>query len=376
MNMRHPQAGPSKKRQSTRFEQARRWWWCGGLLAIPATGFILLMVSASGPETMPAADPKVSPARTPAVRAVRTAPNPTPAINPPLREKPAETEAPITDWVETETPATLRPADELSSLMAAHPELADALKTLLENQRPVAVMPREQLLALRGTPEDVIELIKLYHEAPSDEVRDEIFSAACTLSNPESAELLFQLLAASGESDLTTAAALSLARMADSVLLDEILYRYETAGTPDEQARLLGILYQIRSPSRVPALIGMAERQPGGDPATAVLQTLGMIGSPEAVEYLLDRLIAAGAPEERAAYGEALSWVVEADALPLLISAATDGSLVPAARGAAARALGNFMPEYVESLLGSMVSTERDAAVRRAAQEALEKVRS
>ncbi|MBP7829973.1 MAG: HEAT repeat domain-containing protein [Kiritimatiellae bacterium] len=342
--------------------------WCWGLVAVPLAGVALLLGAARGPEEERPAASHPKAVRHPAGRSVKTAP--APVVTAALVEEPAPPRAEKSGAAEHIEQAPL------GQLLAERPELADALKTLLENQRPVAVMPREQMLALRGTPEDVIELIKLYHEAPSDEVRDEIFSAACTLSNPESAELLFQLLAASGESDLTTAAALSLARMADSVLLDEILYRYETAGTPDEQARLLGILYQIRSPSRVPALIGMAERQPGGDPATAVLQTLGMIGSPEAVEYLLDRLIAAGAPEERAAYGEALSWVVEADALPLLISAATDGSLVPAARAAAARALGNFMPEYVESLLGSMVSTERDAAVRRAAQEALEKVRS
>ncbi|MBU1695156.1 MAG: HEAT repeat domain-containing protein [Verrucomicrobia bacterium] len=348
------------------FEKTGRRWMTWGLVAIPCAGFALLMSSAKGPEEgQPAADrPKLS-STTPApvFKTARSLDHAGPA------------EEALPARVESDRRSGQTREDPLCQLLASRPELANSLKTLLENQRSIAVLPREQMLALRGTPEDVIELVKLYHEAPGDELRDEIFSAACNLSNPESAELLLHLLQVSGEPDITTFAGMALARMVDSTLLGEIIQRYETASAPDEQARMLGIIYQIRSPSRVPALIDLAEQQPGGEVASALLQTLGMIGSPEAVGYLLDRLVSAGEPQEQEAYSEAISRVAEANSLPLLITTAAGETGSRAARMAAIRALENYAPEYVESLLGTLAATESDAEVRQAASQALENAR-
>jgi HEAT repeat protein len=348
-------------------EKTGRRWMGWGLVAIPFAGFALLAASSKGPESQPAAAPEPVVIRKTTVRPAKPASvvKATTAIEQAARDKPAKPR-----HIETEPASGLSKQDT-----PARPKSADSLKRPPEHQRPVAVMPQEQAMALRGTPDDIIGLIKMYHEAPSDEFRDEIFSAACNLSNPDSAGLLLHLLQVSGEPDITTIAELALARMADSTLLDHIIHQYETTSDPNEQAKMLGIIYQVRSPSRVPALIDMAEQQPDGEVASVLRQTLGMIGSPEAVGYLLDRLVSAGEPEEQATYSEALSWVVEANALPLLVATAAGETESRAARVAAVRALGNFAPENVERLLGTMAATESDAAIRQAAAQALERVR-
>ena len=335
-----------------------------GLAAIPLAGFSLLLLARGNTAPLTPTPSAKLDAAVVAASGVNQAPEQA------AKGKPAAP-ARIVSSPSVEPPREA----SLYRRLASQPELAQALDALLREQRPVAVIPREELLALRGTPEDVIELVRMYHSASDDELRDAVFSAACNLSNPDSADLLFELLNASGEPDLSMAASLSLARMADSTLLGEIMARYEAASTPGEQGRMLGVIFQIRNPTRVPALIEAFERQPAPDVSSALLQTLGMIGSPEAVEYLLERLGSSADPAEQAALADALSMAADPNALPVLIATAGGGSDLRAARLAAVRALGNFAPEFVGSLLNTMASSDPDTEVRRAAQEALVRIR-
>lgn len=158
--------------------------------------------------------------------------------------------------------------------------------------------------------------------------------------------LLERVLDPAATEPVRDAAQRALARDADPALMDRLVTLYDSAGNDAVRQALADAVRQVQDPELTGDLARLAFARSGvADPMTvAIWDTLGIIGTPEAVTALTAVLAAGVSAEDRATASAALGRVDNPDALPLLRALAA-GRVVgagPAVQAAARRALANF----------------------------------
>ena len=115
-----------------------------------------------------------------------------------------------------------------------------------------------EALARIGTPMATSALLDTLAQTKEGTYKEELGRRLSAITNHDSWPLLLDAMTQTGDATVARAASVSLARMADTPVLDEIAARYEAAATEIEIERLAQLVRNIQSPAATKGLLSMA----------------------------------------------------------------------------------------------------------------------
>ena len=235
----------------------------------------------------------------------------------------------------------------------------------------------------RGTPRSLFEIVTAIRNASNEAERQRALSslshAGPLLSgNPALADWLLDSLRNKQDYDVMLATQQALGGASDNSIPFLAALRYNDATDAAEQERLLGVLRHVQDAAAVPLLIGLADTASGqyNDPlALAAVDTLGVIGSTEAIKDLLGRIETASAQQQDVQpLVDALARTINPAVFPLLSSIASgEEAASQAAQLAALRALGHYPTAESRQTLNQVLTQTTDAEIHAAAAAALQR---
>ena len=236
-----------------------------------------------------------------------------------------------------------------------------------------------EALARIGTPMATTALLDTLAQTKEGSFKEELGRRIAGINNHDSWPTLLDTMTQTADAAVARAASTSLARMADTPVLDEIMARYEAAATEAEMQRLAQLVGNIQSPKATDALLSLA-----GDIASApqdalqqaAIDALANVGDAQCLSHLLQRLEATTPGEGTDVYN-AITRVSNPDVHSQLLYAAAGNKEVSAEYGrtAALEALKNYPSEETIALLERIVAQESNEKVVTAASRALDEIR-
>lgn len=236
-----------------------------------------------------------------------------------------------------------------------------------------------EALARIGTPMAASALLDTLAQTKEGSFKEELGRRVAGISNHDSWPLLLDTMTLTGDATVARAASASLARMADTPVIDEIIARYDAAATETEIERLAQLVRNIQSPKAADGLLSLAgdiTSAPQDSLQQAAIDALAKVGDAQCVSHLLQRLEAA-APGEGTETYNAITRVSNPDAHAQLLYAAAGNKEVSAesGRAAAIQALANYPNEETVALLERIVAQEANEKVVTAASRTLDDIR-
>jgi HEAT repeat protein len=236
-----------------------------------------------------------------------------------------------------------------------------------------------EALARIGTPVATQALLNALSSTENEVLKEQIAKRAATISNHDSWPVLLDALQTADDPVVRRAASASLSRMADGPVVDELVARYDAAGTIDEAADLAHTVGNIISSKAAPSLLALAKQipiPPDDSLDQSILGAVANVGDPQCVSYLLRKLEASD-PGQDAYLMNLISQISQPQAQASLLYAAVGNKEVSAERGrtAAVMALKNYPNEQSYVLLEQIASTERNAVLASAASRTLDDIR-
>ncbi len=236
-----------------------------------------------------------------------------------------------------------------------------------------------EALARIGTPMATSALLDTLAQTKEGTYKEELGRRLSAITNHDSWPLLLDTMTQTGDATVARAASVSLARMADTPVLDEITARYEAAATEIEMERLAQLVRNIQSPAATDGLLAMAgpvASTPQDSLQQAVVDALANVGDAQCLSHLIQRLEAT-TPGEGSTVYHAITRVSNPEAYSQLLYAATGNKEVSAEYGrtAAIEALKNYPSEETVALLERIVAQESNEKVVTAASRTLDDIR-
>ncbi len=222
----------------------------------------------------------------------------------------------------------------------------------LTNPDPAVARLGARALAAIGTKPALMALFEQLAKLPADSPQAWEWAAILAEEAPSTQRelLLERVLDPAATEPVRDAAQRVLARDADTALLDHLVTLYDGAGNDAARQALADALRQVQDSELAGELARLAfDRAGTSDPMTvAIWDTLGIIGTPEAVTALAALLTSSAmSAADRTALSDALARVDNPDALSLLhaLAAGQVAGAGAAGQTAARRALANFPEE-------------------------------
>ncbi|MFA5205283.1 MAG: HEAT repeat domain-containing protein [Lentisphaeria bacterium] len=219
----------------------------------------------------------------------------------------------------------------------------------LDRADPATAHWAARALAAIGTPQALATLFDHLATLPADSPAAWELAAILADQTPATASrelLLERILDPAATEPVRDAAQRALAREADAALLEELVRHYDAAKDDATRQALTDTLRHAQDPELTGELTRLAlERTTAPDTlARALWDTLGVIGTPDAVAALTAVSGASLSPEARQQLCEALARVDNPDARPLLetLAGGTMSGTAADLRDAAAQALANL----------------------------------
>ncbi len=266
----------------------------------------------------------------------------------------------------------------LDELIALGDEAVFSL-TELVGVRGQAGLWAAEALARIGTPMAAAALLDTLAQTEEGQFKEELGRRVSGITNHDSWPFLLDTMIQTDDAVVARAAGDSLARMADTPVMDEIVARYEAAETEVEIERLARLVGNIRSSNATESLLSLA-----GDVTMAAqdslqqaaIDALAKVGDAQCVSYLLRRLEAA-APGEGTSVYNAITQINNQNAYSQLLYAAAGNKEVSAEHGqtAAIQALANYPCEETCALLERIIAEGSNEKVVTAASRTLDGIR-
>jgi len=236
-----------------------------------------------------------------------------------------------------------------------------------------------EALARIGTPTATAALLDTLAQVKEGAYKEELGRKLSAITNHDSWPLLLETMTQTGDATVARAASVSLARMADTPVLDEIAARYEAATTEVETERLAQLVRSIQSPDATDALLslaGDATSAPQDGLQQAAVDALANVGDARCLSHLMQRLETT-TPGEGSSIYDAITRINSPKAYSQLLYAAAGNKEVSAEYGrtAAIEALRNYPSEETVALLERIVAQESNEKVVTAAGRTLEDIR-
>jgi len=237
-----------------------------------------------------------------------------------------------------------------------------------------------EALARIGTPTATAALLDTLAQVKEGAYKEELGRKLSAITNHDSWPLLLETMTQTGDPTVARAASVSLARMADTPVLDEIAAHYEAATTEIETDRIAQLVRSIESPDATDALLSLAgdvASTPQNSLQQAAVDALANVGDARCISHLMQRLEATTPGESSNAYS-AITRISSPEAYSQLLYAAAGNKEVSAEYGrtAAIEALKNYPSEETVALLERIVAQESNTKVVSAAGRTLEDIRT
>lgn len=232
-------------------------------------------------------------------------------------------------------------------------------------------------LAALGTRDAAAQLITAIQELAPGNTKRELTAALASFSNPEAAEMFIALAGSSQDRDVAAAIQRALGNCATGLVLTEVVQHFQSSNSSEERDNLVASIRHMQSPGCVDGLISILSDQkvvsttePLG---LAIADTLGIIGSTNAVNYLFGRLDNLR-PGDTSPIYDAIGRVSNPESLPLLAAVAYGqiAGSAPYSRMAAVQALGNFSSSQVAPVLNWLIQNDPNAGIKESARAALQ----
>jgi len=305
----------------------------------------------------------------------------------PNRDRPAPKPEPIESEEATTVLATLGQALEsddqatikqcMRDLVALGDGAVEGLgEMVMEGDEETARWAAEALARI-GTPYATSMLLTAMEDIGNSPLREQLVRQVSGITNHESWPVLMDAMLQNQDAGIQRATAASLARMADTAIVDEIVTLYEATTTEAEKTQLARLVSNISSAKASESLLALA-----GDPSAtpqnnleeAAIKALANVGDAQSVSYLLQRL-EASTPSERSSVYMAITGINQPQAQSaLLYAAAGNKEVSQQGQAAAIYALGNFPNTQTYTLLQQIAATQDDATVLSAAVRTLERI--
>jgi HEAT repeat protein len=236
-----------------------------------------------------------------------------------------------------------------------------------------------EALARIGTPMATSALLDTLAQTKEGTYKEELGRRLSAITNHDSWPVLLETMTQTGDATVARAASVSLARMADTPVLDEIAARYEAATTEVEMERLAQLVRNIQSPAATDGLLSLAGHvasTPQDSLQQAAVDALANVGDAQCLSHLMQRLEAT-TPGEGSTVYSAITRVSNPEARSQLLYAAAGNKEVSAEYGrtAAIEALKNYPSEETVALLERIVAQESNEKVVTAASRTLDDIK-
>ncbi len=229
-----------------------------------------------------------------------------------------------------------------------------------------------------GTAKAMNSLFSVFDILPenSDAKRD-MGEIIATVTNTDCKLLMVEKMLSSADTDTSDIAQRALANMANRDVMLALLDGYLNAPNPRERELFADTVRHMRQPEMVPALKYIVDGERNGDLDTiglAACDTLGIIGTREATECLIQSYVGLTNPATASAVCAAVQKVYNPESLSLILETARDSAVPEALRLASISALRNYDYGLVGEVLQEMANNSREVQIRQAAGRSLEHV--
>jgi HEAT repeat protein len=235
-----------------------------------------------------------------------------------------------------------------------------------------------EALARIGSPVATATLLDTLSQVKEGPYKEELAKRVAGITNHESWPVLLDNALQTADSTVLRAAGSSLAQMADTPVVDELIARFGNATNDRDIERITQLMSNISSSKATESLIALAGDVASGPQDAleqAAIEALGKIGDPQAISYLMRKLEAAP-PGEGDYLFNTIAQIKQPQGEDALLSAAAGNKEVSAEHGrlAAICALVNYPDSKTCQLLEQIV-TEENERVSSAAARVLEDIR-
>jgi len=266
----------------------------------------------------------------------------------------------------------------MRNLVALGDDAVAPLTEIIASGKDETALWAAEALARIGTPAAATALLDTLEQIKNGPYKEQLAKHASNISNHDSWPVLLDAIQEIKDPTVQRAAATSLAKMADTAVIDEIVARYDTAQTEEEAAQLARIVGNISSPEAGAALrtlAGKATSAPQDALQRAAIEALAQVGDAQSVNYLLQKL-EASSPGQGAYVFNAITTIDQPQAQSALLYAAAGNKGVSAEQGrtAAIYALENYPSAETCRLLEQIVASEDNRAVTTAAARTLDNI--
>jgi len=266
----------------------------------------------------------------------------------------------------------------MRGLVALGDDAVASLTEIIASGKDETALWAAEALARIGTPTAATALLDTLEQIKDGPYKEQLAKYASSISNHDSWPVLLDMVQETKDPTVQRAAATSLANMADTPVIDEIVARYNAAETKEEQERLAQVVSNVDSPeasASLQTLAGDVSSPPQDTMQRAAIEAMANTGDPQSVSYLMQKL-EASPPGEGAYVFNAITTIDQPEAESALLYAAAGSKEVSAEQGrtAAIYALENYPSEETCRLLEQIVATEDNIAVATAAARTLDSI--
>lgn len=278
----------------------------------------------------------------------------------------------------TRTQDHARIKQTMNDLVALGDEGVGPLSDLVASGRDETAVWAAEALARIGTPTATAALFDTLGQINDGPYKEQIAKTASNVSDHDSWPLLLDTFQETQDATVQRAAGASLAKMADTPVLDEIIARYDAALTEEEAAHLAQLVSKISSPranESLRTLAGNVSAMPQDSLQQAAINALANVADAQSVNFLLSKLEAAS-PGDGGDLFNTVTNIRAPQAHSALLYAAAGSKNVSAEQGrtAAIYALENYPSVETCVLLEQIVAAEDNLAVVTAALRTLENI--
>lgn len=278
--------------------------------------------------------------------------------------------------VQTEDHATIKQC--MRDIVALGDEAVESLAEMIANGDDETAIWAAEALARIGTPVATSMLLETLAQTEEGPYREALAKQVSSVADHDSWPVLMDTFLESTDATVQRAASASLAAMADTAIVDEIVAMYDAATTEEQAAQLAQLIANISSPKASDSLLALAGNitsTPQDSLQEATIAALANIGDAQCVSYLLRKLEAAS-PGQSSSLFAAITQINQPQAQAALLYAAAGNKEVSAGQGrtAAIYALQNYPNGDTYALLQQIAATEDNTAVVTAALRTLEQI--
>lgn len=299
-----------------------------------------------------------------------------PALGPGQPQETAGLLATLGHALKAEDHATIKQC--MRDIVALGDDAVETLGELITQGDSDTALWAAEALARIGTPSAAGMLLNTLEQVEEGPYKEQLAKQMATINNHESWPVLMDAFLESADATIQRAASTSLAGMADTAIVDEIVALYDAATTEEQMTQLASLISNINSPKASASLLALAgdiASAPQDALQAATIEALAHIGDPQCVSYLFQKLEAAS-PGEGSYLYTAITGIDQPEAQSALLYAAAGNKEVSAEQGrtAAICALGNYPNTDTYALLQQIAASEDNTAVVTAAVRTIERM--